>query len=61
METTVSLFGAIVIIFIVHTILTHLINWMIREAVNEEVGGLSIVVMIVELTLTLSIINWIIP
>ena len=54
---TVSIFGVIVIIFVLHTVLTHLINWLWREC-DGEIVVLALVVTIVELLLTLILLKY---
>lgn len=55
---TVSIFGIVVIIFVLHTVLTHLINWWFREADDAEEGFVLIMLTIVELASTLILLNY---
>ena len=60
MTTTVSLSLLLVGIFVVHTILSHLINWFIREDIinnTDSSGGLSVIVAIVEFLVCIGIIT----
>lgn len=42
MTVKVSVLGIVILIFILHTIITHLLNWMFRESLEEETGALTI-------------------
>ena len=55
---TVSIFGVVVIIFILHTVLTHLINWWFRESYSESEIFVIVVCVIMELLLTLSLLEY---
>lgn len=55
---TVSIFGIVVIIFVLHTVLTHLINWWFREADDAEEGFGLIMLTIVELASTLILLHY---
>ena len=55
---TVSIFSVVVIIFILHTVLTHLINWSFREAGDALEVFVIVLVTIVELLLTLILLHY---
>ena len=55
---TVSIFGVVVIIFILHPVLTHLINWWFREADDELTFFATTMFMIVELSSTLILFDY---
>jgi predicted membrane-bound mannosyltransferase len=56
---TISLFSIVAIIFIVHTILTHLINWLFRETADDsEMFCFAVLVTITELSLTLVLLHY---
>ena len=60
MNIQLSLFTAIIIVVIIHTILTHFINWMWRECYDEDGGpSFSIFVTVVEIVLLSSTIHYI--
>ena len=46
---TVSIFGVVVIIFILHTVVTHLINWWFRETDDDSELYVVVSFTIVEL------------
>jgi len=46
----ISVFTVVLIIMIVHTLLTHLLNWWIRE---DDDNGIAIVFIIIEFGLAL--------
>lgn len=46
---TLSLFSIIILIFFVHTIFTHLLNWAFRDAYKENAGELGVLLNIVEI------------
>ena len=55
---TIPIFSVVVIIFILHTVLTHLINWWFREA-DEEIFITAIVFYtIAELTLIIALLDY---
>lgn len=55
---TVSLFGVVIIIFVLHTVLTHLINWWFREADDDVLNFAVVLFAIVELASTLILLNY---
>ena len=55
---TVSIFGVVVIIFILHTVLTHLFNWWFREADNDMELFVIVLCGIIELLLTLILFHY---
>ena len=60
MNIQLSLFTAIIIVVIIHTILTHLINWMWRKCYDEDGGtSFSIFVTVVEIVMLSSTIHYI--
>jgi len=50
MTVTVPVFGIVVLIFALHTIIVHLLNWGMRKAWNET-GGESLVFLVCLLTI----------
>lgn len=46
----ISIFWVVIIIFAIHTILTHLFNWLFRKS-NENTLGIIIGFQIVEIVL----------
>jgi hypothetical protein len=50
MTVEVPLIGIVILIFILHTILTHLINWGMRKA-WEETAGESLIFLLCLLTI----------
>ncbi len=50
MEVSVPVLGLVLLIFALHTILTHLLNWGVRKAWNET-GGESLVFLVCILTI----------
>lgn len=55
---TVSIFGIVVIIFVLHTVLTHLINWWFREADDASEVFVVVLVVIMELLSTLILLDY---
>ncbi len=56
---TVSLFGIMVLIFVTHTVLTHLINWFFREVVNEpELVTTAVICGLLEIIIMISILHY---
>lgn len=54
---TLSLFSIIILIFFVHTIFTHLLNWAFRDSYKEDASVFGAFLNIVELVLVF-IILW---
>ena len=63
MTIQLSLFTAIILVVIIHTILTHLINWMCRNISwnDDSIIFGAIVVNIVEIVVLLATLNYLIP
>lgn len=62
MEVSVPVLGLVLLIFALHTILTHLLNWAYRKAWNET-GGESLlvglfIVTVVEVAMTVSLLHY---
>lgn len=60
MTITTSAIGIVVLIFILHTILTHLLNWMFREGVEEESGTtlfFAIILQILEFIMCIGLLQ----
>lgn len=58
MTVTLDLTSTLIILFIIHTIFTHLLNWMIRETPNHDLQGLTVVLVLIEVIMCiLFIIN----
>jgi len=53
---TLNLFSIIILIFFVHTIFTHLLNWFIRESEKTDDVGASIIVHFIELLIMFAIL-----
>jgi hypothetical protein len=61
MVVEVPVLGIVIIVFLFHTVMTHLINWMFRDSLNEVTGsltGLSIVAGIVEFIICIGVLNF---
>lgn len=61
MAVEVPVIGIVIIIFLFHTVMTHLINWMFRDSLKEVTGsltGLSIVAGIVEAAICIGVLNY---
>jgi hypothetical protein len=59
MTVTVPVIGIVILIFVLHTIATHLINWMFRETAEEQTGTmlfLAIMLNIVEVMICTSLL-----
>lgn len=51
MKVEVSVIGIVLLIFVIHTVLTHLLNWMYRESAEDESGSLlffSLILTVIE-------------
>jgi hypothetical protein len=60
MQVTVSLFGIIALIFVLHTVLQHFFNWFIRKTFNANYMGLVFVLSVIlffEVVVSLAIIS----
>ncbi len=56
---TVSIFGIVILIFVLHTILTHLLNWFIRSCGNSESVALLVVILnIMEIGICIGLLNY---
>ncbi len=63
MKIEISLFGTIVILFVLHTILTHLFNWLYRKTMYGRYGALPIVcvfIYIYEIIFVIAFLNFLI-
>lgn len=61
MTVEVPVLGIVIIVFLFHTVMTHLINWMFRDSLNEVTGsltGLSIVAGTVEVAICIGMLNY---
>lgn len=59
MQVTLNLTVAFIVLFIVHTIFTHLLNWLTRESPKFDFVVFSVFLNIVELVICIGfIINW---
>lgn len=47
---------AVTLIIVLHTILTHLINWGLRETLDHETGRLLILFSFAEVALTIALL-----
>jgi hypothetical protein len=56
MTVTVPVLGIIIVIFLLHTVVTHLINWAWRKAWEEDTGLTVIVFLLSGFELILSIL-----
>ena len=54
---SVSIFSVIILIFVLHTILTHLLNWLFREMSPNHVM-LPILLSIVEFIVIIASLNY---
>jgi hypothetical protein len=61
MTVTVPLVGIVILIFILHTILTHLSNWAIRECKDPGLGTLVVFATLVELVVCVALLTSYIP
>jgi hypothetical protein len=61
MTVTVPLVGIIVLIFILHTILTHLSSWAFRECKDPGLVVLVVFVTIIELVVCVALLTSYIP
>lgn len=57
MTVTVPLIGIIVLIFVLHTILTHLSNWAFRECKDPGLVGLVVFATIIELVVCVALLT----
>ena len=48
---TLSLFSIIILIFFVHTIFTHLLNWAFRDAEKQDSAGVAVFINLIELVI----------
>ena len=53
----VSIFSVIILIFVLHTILTHLLNWLFREMAPNDIV-LSVLLSIVEFIIIIASLNY---
>jgi len=61
MVVTVPVLGIVIIVFLFHTVMTHLINWMFRDLLNNSKGpqqGLAVIVGIVEFVICIGVLNF---
>lgn len=61
MVVTVPVFGIVIIVFLFHTVMTHLINWMFRDSLNDSttfLTGLTVFVGIVEFIICIGVLNF---
>lgn len=53
---TLNLFSIIILIFFIHTILTHLLNWFLRDAEKAHSIEIAVIVNIIELIIIFAIL-----
>jgi len=61
MVATVPVLGIVILVFLFHTVMTHLINWMFRDSLNDSTGPmipLTIIVGIVEFIICIAALNF---
>ena len=61
MVVEVPVIGIVIIIFLFHTVMTHLINWMFRDSLKEVTGamtGFTLVVGIIEAAICIGVLNY---
>ena len=61
MVVEVPVIGIVIIIFLFHTVMTHLINWMFRDSLKESMDGLTgltIVTGIVEVVICIGVLKY---
>ena len=60
MKIEISVFTAIVILFVLHTVLTHLFNWWFRKTMSSSYdteGVISVLLYTFEIVLILGFLN----
>ncbi len=61
MIVEVPVLGIVVIVFLFHTVMTHLINWMFRDSLNDSktsMTGLTVCVGIIEFVICIRVLNF---
>ena len=55
---TIKLFSVVVIIFTLHTVLTHLINWQFRKSDDESTMFATLIFAIIEITIIIALLDY---
>lgn len=48
---TVSILSIVILIFVLHTVLTHLLNWAFRKTMDSEVGVGTFILNLIEIVI----------
>jgi hypothetical protein len=48
---TVSILSIVILIFVLHTVLTHLLNWAFRKTMDSEVGVGIFILNLIEIVI----------
>lgn len=54
---TVSIISIVILIFVLHTILTHLLNWAFRESMDSELGIGIIILNLMEAAIMIALLK----
>lgn len=57
MSITISVFWVVLLIFIIHTIFSHLLNWAARRTIAEDTFALTVVGFFVEAIIIIIALN----
>lgn len=52
----VSVFSLVLSLLLVNIVLTHLFNWWIRSAEDENEGGISVILYILSIAVTIGVL-----
>jgi len=58
---TTSILSIVILIFVLHTILTHLFNWWFRECLEADegvLGFLTLVLIFIEMGICISLLKY---
>lgn len=54
---TVSILSIVILIFVLHTILSHLLNWAFRESMDSELGIGVFVFCVIEIGIIIALLK----
>lgn len=54
---TISILSIVVLIFVLHTVLTHLLNWLVRKTIDSEVGIASLFLCLIETGIMIALLK----
>jgi len=61
MVVEVPVLGVVILIFLFHTVMTHLINWMFRDSLKGStifMTGITVIVGIIEFMICIAALNF---